>query len=121
MALKICSRCNSLKTEEDFYICRGIVRSECKPCTIKKNVNYQKLKRSWMSRFIDEEEQKSYMLNYYAEHKDKFAEYRRKFKEKYPGYHKDYRRARKKMAARVLTPDCQNTIQHRSDIWIPKE
>lgn len=93
---KICSKCNCAKVSEtDFYMCQGKMRSECKACTIKKNVRYQKQTKSWMHRFIDDEQQRSYMVDYYAKNKEKFAEYRRKFKERYPEYHKEYARKRK--------------------------
>lgn len=94
--LKICSKCNSEKiAETEFYRCRGILRSECKECTIKKNVIYQRRVKAWMNRFVDEDEKRSYMVDYYSKNKEKFAEYRRKFRERYPEYHKEYARKRK--------------------------
>lgn len=94
--LKICSKCNSAKNSlTDFYFCQGKMRSECKSCTIRKNVRYQKRVKAWLHRFVDDEEQRSYMVDYYAKNKEKFAEYRRKFKEKYPDYYKEYSRKRK--------------------------
>jgi len=76
-------------------MCQGKWRSECKACTIRKNVRYQKRTKAWMHRFVDNDEQRSYMVDYYAKNKEKFAEYRRKFKEKYPDYYKEYSRKRK--------------------------
>jgi len=94
--LKICSKCNCAKISHmDFYMCQGKWRSECKACTIRKNVRYQKRTKAWMHRFVDNDEQRSYMVDYYAKNKEKFAEYRRKFKEKYPDYYKEYSRKRK--------------------------
>lgn len=94
--IKICSRCNSAKdAQTDFYICKGKRRSECKKCTIKKNVRYQKRVESWKHRFVDNDEKRSYMADYYIKHKEKFIEYRRKFKERHPDYYKEYFRNRK--------------------------
>jgi hypothetical protein len=94
--LKICSKCNAAKPAEgNFYVCRGQMRSECKACTISRNVIHQQRTKAWMHRFVDDEEKRSYMVDYYSKNKEKFAEYRRKFKERYPGYHKEYNRKRK--------------------------
>lgn len=94
--IKICSKCHAAKSSiTDFYKCQGKIRSECKSCTIRKNVLYQKQNKAWLQRFVDSEQQKSYMVDYYAKNKEKFAEYRRKFKERNPEYHKEYARKRK--------------------------
>lgn len=94
--LKICSKCNCAKiASTDFYMCQGKRRSECKGCTIKRNVRYQKQNKAWLHRFVDDEGQRSYMVDYYSKNKEKFAEYRRKFRELYPEYHKEYARKRK--------------------------
>lgn len=94
--LKICSKCNEAKKyPNNFYMCQGRPRSECKSCTISKNVDYQKRVKAWRYRFVDEEETRSYMVDYYSKNKEKFAEYRRKFKERYPEYYKEYTRKRK--------------------------
>ena len=94
--LKICTRCNQAKIAHmDFYMCQGKWRSECKRCTINKNVRYQKRVKAWKYRYVDHDEQKSYMVDYYAKNKDRFAGYRKKFKEKYPDYYKEYSRKRK--------------------------
>lgn len=94
--LKICSKCNMAKiAEKDFYMCQGKMRSECKACTIKKNVRYQKSVKAWKYRCTDTEEKRSYMNEYYAKNKEKFAGYRKKFKEKYPEYYKLYSRQHK--------------------------
>lgn len=94
--LKICSRCNCAKiASTSFYRCQGKMRSECKACTISKNVRYQKQTQAWMHRFVDEEGKRSYMVDYYSKNKAKFVEYRRKFRERNPDYYKDYTRRRK--------------------------
>lgn len=99
--LKICSRCNRAKHgEDDFYMCQGKYRSECKACTIKKNVRYQQKTKSWRYRFVDNDEKRPYMADYYANHKKEFAEYRRKFLERNPDYHKEYARKRKALKAK---------------------
>jgi hypothetical protein len=79
----------------DFYMCQGRWRSECKACTIAKNVRYQRRIKAWQHRFVDNDNQRSYMAEYYANNKEKFAEYRRKFKERNPDYYKEYSRKRK--------------------------
>lgn len=84
--LKICSRCDSAKFINEFYRCQGKIRSECKECTIRKNVYYQKQVQAWKHRFVHSDKQRSYMVEYYAKNKERFAGYRRKFKEKYPDY-----------------------------------
>lgn len=94
--MKICTRCNKAKIiHMDFYMCQGKYRSECKMCTIKKNVKHQKKTKAWKHRYLDNDEKRSYMVDYYAKNKDKFAEYRRKFKERYPNYYKEYNQRRK--------------------------
>ena len=94
--IKICSKCNQAKEPfHDFYFCKGKMRSECKACTVKRNVRYQRKVQSWRFRFVDNDSQRSYMVEYYRKNKEKFAEYRRKFKEKYPEYYKMYARERK--------------------------
>lgn len=93
--LKICSKCNTAKDSDSFYSSKGKIRSECKACTIKKNVYYQKKTKSWKNRFIDSDEKRSYMVDYYAKNRDKFAEYRKTFREKHPEYFKLYSRKRK--------------------------
>ena len=93
---KNCSKCRKQKILHlDFYMCKGRYRSECKACTIKRNVAHQKEKRTWLDREVDEEARKAYMREYYAENKGKFAEYRKVFRMKYPEYYKEYFRKRK--------------------------
>jgi hypothetical protein len=93
---KHCTKCKKLKIiHMDFYMCDGIYRSECKVCTIRRNVKYQSSIRAWKNRFVDSADQKSYMVEYYSRNKDKFAEYRKRFKEKHPDYYKDYAKKRK--------------------------
>ena len=94
--LKRCSKCHQYKDEsKDFYVCLGTIRGECKKCTVKRNVSYQKKNKSWRNRFVDEERQRSYMVDYYAKNKEKFAEYKRKFKEKNPDYFREWHMRKK--------------------------
>ena len=94
--MKICSRCNTPKYALlDFYLCQGKWRSECKACTIKKNVRYQKRVEAWKHRYVDNDEKRLYMVEYYSKNKDKFAEYRKKFRAQHPEYYKEYSRRRK--------------------------
>lgn len=92
---KICSVCSQKKvSDQDFYKCQGKYRSECKVCTIRKNVRYQRRAKVWLKRIVDVDERRAYMSDYYAKNKAKYAEYRRKFKETHPEYHKEYYRMR---------------------------
>jgi len=93
--LKICATCKQPKEEHAFYFSRGRPRSECKYCTIKRNVRYQKKNQVWKSRETDEETRKAYMRNYYEKNKDKFAKYRAEFRIRHPEYYKEYFRRRK--------------------------
>lgn len=94
--LKICSKCHVAKEKvTDFYMCSGSYRSECKACTIKRNVKYQSKMQSWKYKFGDDESRREYMRDYYAKNPAKYAEYREKFRENHPGYHKKYYHARK--------------------------
>lgn len=94
--LKICSKCHQAKEAmRDFYLCSGRWRSECKACTIKRNVRYQKKTKAWKYRYVDDDTRRLYMREYYEKNKDKFAQYRAEFKERYPEYYKEYFRARK--------------------------
>lgn len=96
MSEKICTKCKEIKdAEKDFYICKGIQRSECKKCTIKKNLSYQRTAKPWVGRTSDKDEQRSYSVQYYAKNREKFALYRASFKERHPSYHKDYGRKRR--------------------------
>ncbi len=96
MEVKKCSKCSKEKDiSKEFYLCAGKLRSECKSCTIKRNVRYQKRVNAWRTRYGCDDERRQYMREYYAKNKDKFAEYRRKFVEKYPDYYTQYFRRRK--------------------------
>lgn len=96
METKKCSKCKCVKNaHEDFYRCQGNIRSDCKKCAIKHNVAYQRKAKTWMHRHVDGDEQKSYMVDYYQKNKEKFAQYRRQFKERYPDYHRNYYLSRK--------------------------
>ena len=94
--LKVCKHCHEAKEPiKDFYLCSGRWRSECKACTIKKNVSYQKRVKAWRYRYADTETRKTYMRKYYEKNKNKFAKYRTDFKQRHPGYYQDYFRSRK--------------------------
>lgn len=94
--LKICSKCNKAKkATQDFYLCSGRWRSECKKCTVKRNVKYQRKIRAWKTRYVDDEARRAYMRDYYAKNKEKFAQYREEFRERYPDYYTLYFRARR--------------------------
>lgn len=93
---KQCSKCNKWKFQKlDFYQCAGVYRSECKKCTVKRNVRYQRLHRTWKHRYVDDDARRDYMREYYDKNKEKFAAYRKEFREKYPEYYKMYFRRRK--------------------------
>ncbi len=93
---KTCSTCQQTKQlDKDFYLCQGRYRSDCKACTIRKNVRHQKKIKAWKHRFVDADQQRTYMVDYYSKNKEKFAEYRRKFRERYPDYYREYARKRK--------------------------
>jgi len=94
--LKICSKCHQAKELMlDFYLCAGKWRSECKMCTIKRNVRYQKRVQAWRHRYVDEDTRRHYMREYYEKNKDRYANYRSEFKLRYPEYYKEYFRNRK--------------------------
>ncbi len=94
--LKICSQCHQAKEAVmDFYLCSGRWRSECKMCTIKRNVRYQRKTKAWKHRYVDDDTRRLYMREYYDKNKAKFAQYRAEFKARYPEYYKEYFRKRK--------------------------
>lgn len=96
MALKICSKCRQSKDAYlDYYGNQGNMRSECKSCTIKRNVKRQKLLQSWKYRFADEVSRKEYAKEYYAKNRERFAQYRAEFKKRNPEYYKMYSRNKK--------------------------
>ena len=96
MESKVCTRCKTEKdADKDFYMCQGKHRSECKACTIRKNAVYQKRNKPWRDRLIDEQEKRAYMTKYYNANKEKFVEYRRKFKEKNPNYFREYQQKKR--------------------------
>ena len=93
---KICSRCGEDKILfNDFYMCLGKLRSECKKCTIARNAKYQRKKRPWKKRFIDGDETRDYHKEYYQNNKEKYKEYRRCFMAKNPHYYREYFRNKK--------------------------
>lgn len=76
---KICSTCKKEKIlHMDFYMVKGIYKSSCKACVIKRNCKYQKIRNP----SLDPEEKREYSRRYYAENKDKFAKYRQDFRDK---------------------------------------
>lgn len=87
---KKCRKCFKQKKLTDFYSYNGKPRGECKQCTIKNNVAYQKRTEAWKHRFLDDEKTKPYMKEYYSKNKEKFAGYRTKFREKNPQYYREY-------------------------------
>jgi len=96
MIPKRCSKCFKTKDgEKDFYLCSGRYRGECKACTIKRNVRYQKKNRSWKFRYQDDEARREYMREYYSKNKERYARYRAEFRARYPEYYKEYFRKRK--------------------------
>lgn len=92
---KTCARCNLDKPEELFYFSSGKRRSECKSCTIQRNVRYQKKVRAWKKRETDQESRRTYMRKYYEGNKERFAKYRENFRIRHPEYYKEYFRKRK--------------------------
>jgi hypothetical protein len=92
---KKCTKCEVHKPFKDFYLCKGNPRGECKACTIRRNVSYQRRVEAWKFRYVDHDVNRKYMTEYYRSHKEKYKEYRKKFKERYPHYHRDYARRRK--------------------------
>lgn len=82
MTDKRCSKCGKDKPWSEFYFHKGVPRSPCKVCAIAVNSRYQKVNKTWKKRIIDKEQQRLYMQEYYKANKDKFAEYRRRCKEK---------------------------------------
>ena len=96
--LKKCNRCKQWKSlDQDYYLCLGIARSECKQCTIKRNAKHQKKMKAWRGklRLVDPEKARIYMRKYYAENKDKFKGYRAKYRQENPHYYKNYYRNKK--------------------------
>ena len=93
--IRICNRCGESKRYIDYYFCSGKPRSECKTCTIRRNIIYQRQVKAWKSRYETDEARKIYMRAYYHKNKQKFAKYREDFRLRYPDYYKDYFRKRK--------------------------
>ncbi len=94
--LKICSQCNKAKEAAiGFYQSGGRYRTECKACTIKRNIRYQRRTEAWKHRYGNDEERREYMRAYYNNNKDKFSKYRSKFRERFPDYYTNYFRKKK--------------------------
>lgn len=89
---KRCTKCRKWKRLDQFYMNGPKRRSECKPCTIARNSKYQRRVEAWRYRDVNVEARKLYMRDYYQKHKDKFAGYREKFRNKNPGYQTQYKR-----------------------------
>lgn len=98
MSEKRCSKCRKNKDREtDFYHYIGKCRGECKKCTIRHNIAYQKRTKAWKRRDkLNDAERSDYFKQYYQKNKDKFKKYQLKFKLENPGYHKEYLRRRRK-------------------------
>lgn len=95
--LKICSKCHEAKdADNEFYNFKSKYRSECKKCTIKRNVIYQKVNKSWKSRYKDDDTRRAYMREYYNKNKEKYATYRNEFKTRYPLYYREYFKTKKR-------------------------
>ena len=98
--LKICSKCAKAKEPmKDFYLCSGKWRAECKVCTIKRNCRYQRETEAWKHRYPDDETRNKYCREYYAKNKERFAQYRKEFAERHPGYYQEYYERRRREAA----------------------
>lgn len=88
---KICTECFQKKSFEDFYKqANGRPRSKCKKCIIKLNYEYQK--RNPISKCSEErgDKYKKYQRQYYLNNKEKFSNYRSRFKERNPDYYRQY-------------------------------
>lgn len=93
--LSICNKCLQAKESDQFYTTRGVPRSECKKCTIRRNVRHQRKIKAWLSKSVDVESRKEYMREYYEKNKEKYVTYRNNFRKKHPYYYVDYFRRKK--------------------------
>jgi hypothetical protein len=95
--MKRCSRCRKMKNIfEDFYVCKGKHRADCKACTIKRNVKHQNRTQAWKKSFGgDLELRRDYMREYYKNNKERYSVYRERFRKNHPNYHRDYYHSRK--------------------------
>lgn len=102
--IRKCGNCNQKKSlAEHFYCYQGRYRSQCKKCTIRKNALHQKETQAWKRKTEDGTDRRAYYNRYYAENKAKFAEYRSEFKERHPGYYKEYHRKRREEKRGAMT------------------
>ena len=110
---KKCTKCGIDKdSETEFYLCSGVYRTECKKCTIAKNVIYQRKKNEQHSGDKDKIYRRKYMREYYAKNKEKFQVYRDKFSKNHPGYYNQYYKSSKdKKKALENEPQALNTIK----------
>lgn len=82
---KQCRLCNRIRSLSEYYVCMGWKRTECKDCTKTINSLYQKKKKVWLTKA-----RLVYNRRYYRKNPEKMARYRRDFRERHPGYHKQY-------------------------------
>lgn len=88
MTKKVCIKCQIEKeSPQDFYMTKDYERSTCRDC-FKKITKKQSQERKEKQKLTDPEN--SYSKRYYLKNKEKFAEYRKRFLEKHPGYMKRY-------------------------------
>lgn len=85
-AEKKCTKCKRFKDFNEYYFSRGRYRSECKSCTIRLVVKSARKKKRQLR-----QETTNYRIEYYANNREKFAEYRRRFKERHPNYYREYK------------------------------
>lgn len=96
MTKKTCIKCKVEKeSPADFYKQKDYIRNICREC-FKKITRIQSEKRKLLKK--EANPNYSYSREYYAKNKEKFAEYRRRFLEKNPGYMKRFRKKPKKEA-----------------------
>ena len=93
---KICSKCGVRKDAVlDFYMCSGKWRSDCKVCTIRANIKYQRKVRLNLTP-KQRHDKRVYMREYYALNPDRFQTYRETFCKKNPDYYRDYRAGKRR-------------------------
>lgn len=94
--IKQCKECLEWKDlATQFYMYKGVYRTECKKCFSSRMALKQKQTKAWKTRFKNKEEQRKYMREYYAKNKEKYVKYQENFLRKNPEYHKMYARDRK--------------------------
>lgn len=90
--IKVCSKCKLELELDNFYLCgkdknAPYYKSECKKCSIERNLIYQKLhkKKKTLTK-----KQRDAAKTYYKQNKERWKLYRQRFLEKHPGYYKSY-------------------------------